>query len=88
MEGCEDGRFKQCAIIQFWTAVKIPPIDNHCHMQAVCGDKCVYVNTFRLWVWQSKQEEVGEASCDKVSSGKPMTATNKSHQEHVEEMIR
>jgi len=34
MEGCEDGQFKQCAIIQFWTAVKIPPIDIHCHMQA------------------------------------------------------
>ena len=77
MESCEYGCFKQCAVTQF--------IDIHHHMQAICGDKCV--NTFRLWVWQSKQEEVGEASCDKVSLGRPMTATNKSHQELVEEII-
>jgi hypothetical protein len=88
MEGYEDGRFKQCAVIQFGTAAKIPPIDIHRHMQAVCGDKCVYVNMVRLWVWQFKQEEVEEASCNKVSSGRPVTATNKSHQEHIEEMIR
>jgi hypothetical protein len=31
---------------------------------------------------------MGEASCDKVSSGRPGTATDKSHQEHIEEMIR
>jgi len=54
----------------------------------VCGDKCVYINTDRLWVWQFKQEEVGEESCDKVSSGRPVTATNNSHQEHVEKVIQ
>ena len=48
MEGCEYGWFKQCAIIQFLTAEKIPPINIHRHMQAVCGDKCVYVSTARL----------------------------------------
>jgi hypothetical protein len=48
MEGCEGGRFKQYAVIQLWTAVKISPIDIHCHMQAVCGDKRVYANTVRL----------------------------------------
>jgi len=45
MEGCEDGLFKQHVVIQFWTAVKILPIDIHRHMQAVCGVKCIYVNT-------------------------------------------
>jgi hypothetical protein len=35
-----------------------------------------------------KQEEVGERSCDKVGKGKSVTATDESHQEHVEEMIR
>jgi hypothetical protein len=61
MEGCEDMWFKQCAIIEFLTAEKILPIDIHCRMQAVYGDKCVDVSTVRCWVWQFKQEEVGEA---------------------------
>jgi hypothetical protein len=45
MEGCEDMHFKQYAIIEFLTVEKIPPIDIHCHMQVVCGDKCVDVST-------------------------------------------
>jgi hypothetical protein len=76
-----------CAVIQLPTAEKIA-IDMHRHMLAECGDKCVYVSTDRLLIWQFKQEEVGEASCDKVSSGRPETATGESHQEHVEEMIQ
>ena len=45
------------------------------------GDKCVDVSTVRRWVWQFKQE-VGEASlCDKARLGRPLTATEKSHQE-------
>jgi hypothetical protein len=38
-EGCEDVRFKQRAITEFLTAEKIPPIDIHCHMHAVYGNK-------------------------------------------------
>jgi len=45
MQGCEDTRLKQCAVIEFLTAEKIPPIDIHCQMQAVYGDKCVDVST-------------------------------------------
>jgi len=33
---------------------KIPPIDIHCHMQVLCGDKCVDVSTVRYLVWQFK----------------------------------
>ena len=39
---------------------KIPPIDIHCHIQAVYGDKCVDVSTVSCWVQQFEQEEVGE----------------------------
>jgi hypothetical protein len=74
-------------VIQLLTAEKNPPINIHRHMQAECGDKCVYVSTDRLFVWQFKQEEVGEASCDKVSLGRPETVTGESNQEHIEEMI-
>ena len=50
-------------------------------MQAIYGDKCVDVSTVSHWVWQFKQAEVGEASlCDKARSGRPVTATDESHQ--------
>jgi hypothetical protein len=55
-------QFKQSAVIEFFTVEKIPPINIHCHMQAVCGDKCVDLSTIRHWVWQYKQEELGETS--------------------------
>ena len=45
MQGCEDMRFKQRAVIEFLTTEKIPPIDIHRHMQAVYVDKCVHVST-------------------------------------------
>jgi hypothetical protein len=35
IKGCEDVRFKKCAIIELLTAEKIPPIDIHHRMQAV-----------------------------------------------------
>jgi hypothetical protein len=46
MEGCKELQFKQHGIIEFVTADKIPPIDIHCHMQAVYGDKCVDISKF------------------------------------------
>jgi hypothetical protein len=56
MEGCEVVWFKHCAVTKFLTMEKIPPIDIHCCMQAVYGDKCVHVGTVRRWVWEFKQE--------------------------------
>ena len=88
MEGCEDKHFKQGAIIEFLNVEKIPPIYIHCHMQAVCGDKCVDVSTVRHLVWQFKQEKLGEASLfDKAMSGRPVTATDKPHEERSEDTI-
>jgi hypothetical protein len=75
MEGYEDKQFKQSAIIEYLNVEKIPPINIHCHMQAVCGDKCVDVNTVRHLVWQFKQEELGDASLfDKAMLEMPVTA--------------
>jgi hypothetical protein len=44
MEDCKELQFKQLAVIEFVNADKIPPIDIHCHMQAVYGDKCVDIS--------------------------------------------
>lgn len=44
MDSCENIRFKQCAVIKFLNAEKIRPINIHLHMQAVYGDKYVYVS--------------------------------------------
>ena len=55
-------------------------------MWAVYGDKCIDISTVS-WVWQFKQEVWEEDLCDKASLGRPVTATDESHQEYVEEMI-
>jgi transposase len=87
MEGCEDMQFKRRALIEFLTAEKILRIDIHHCMQAMYGDKCVAVSKVENLVQQFTQV-VWEASlCEKPRSGRPLTATDESHQEHVEEMI-
>ena len=79
---------KTCTVIEFFTVEKIPPINICCHMQAVCGDKCVDVSTVRCSVWQFKQEELGEASLfDKAMLGRPVTTTDKHLEECFEDTI-
>jgi len=50
LEEFSDVRFKQRAAIELLTAEKVPPIEIHRQMQAVCGDQCVAVSTVRCWV--------------------------------------
>jgi len=50
MEEFSDVRFKQRAVIELLTAEKVPPIEIHRRMQAVCGDRCVDVSIVRRWV--------------------------------------
>jgi len=38
MEELSDIWFKQCAVIAFLTAEKVPPIEIHRQMQAIYGD--------------------------------------------------
>jgi len=57
-EDCKDVQFKQHAVTEFLNAEKINPINIHCCVQAVYGDKCVDVSTVTCWVWPFKQEEV------------------------------
>ena len=59
MEEFSDVRFKQCAVIEFLTAEKVPPIEIHRRMQAVYGDQCVDVSRVRSWVRLFKDEELG-----------------------------
>ena len=47
MEEFSDVRFKERAVIEFLTAEKVPPIEIHGRMQAVCGDHCVDVSMVR-----------------------------------------
>jgi len=41
MEEFSDIWFKQCAVIEFLTAEKVPPTEIHRQMQAIYGDQCV-----------------------------------------------
>ena len=67
MEEFSDVRFKQRAVIEFLTTVKVPPIEFHRLMQAVYGDHCVDVSTVRCWVRRFKDGELGQADLsDKI----------------------
>ena len=58
-------------------------------MQAVYGDQCIYVSTVRRWVRRLKDGELGQADLsNKTRSGRPVTASDKLHQDRVEELIR
>ena len=59
MEEFSDVRFKQRDVIEFLTAEKVPPIEIHRRMQAVCGDQCVDVSKVRRWVRRFKDGELG-----------------------------
>ena len=59
MEEFSDVQFKQCAIIKFLTAEKVPPIEIHRQMQAIYGDQCV-VSTVRHWLRRFKDGELGQ----------------------------
>jgi hypothetical protein len=61
MEGFSGVRFKQSDVIEFLTGEKVPPIEIHRRMQAVCGDQCVAVSTVRRWVRRFKDGELGQA---------------------------
>ena len=50
MEEFSDFRFKELAVIELLTAEKVPTIEIHRRMQAVCGDQCVDVSRVRRWV--------------------------------------
>jgi len=60
-EEFSDVRFKQCAVIEFLTAEKVPPIEIHRRMQTVYGDQCVDVSAIRLWVTRFKDGQLGQA---------------------------
>ena len=89
MEEFSEVRFKQRAVTEFLTVGKVPPIEIHRRMQAVCGDRCVDVSTARRWVRRFKNGELGQADLsDKTRSGKPVTASDQLHQDRFEELIR
>jgi len=57
-------------------------------MQAVYGDQCVDVSTVRYWLRWFKDGELGQADLsDRTRSGRPVTASDKLHQDRVEELI-
>jgi len=74
MEEFPDVRLKQCAVIEFSTVRKVPPIETHRQMQAIYGDQCVDVSTVRRWVRRFKDGELGQRDLsDKTRSGRPVT---------------
>jgi hypothetical protein len=74
MKEFSDVRFKQRAVVEFLTAQKVPPIEIHRRMQAVCGDRCVDVSTVRRCARRFKVGELGQADLsDKTRSGRTVT---------------
>jgi len=57
-------------------------------MQAIYDDQCVVVSTVRYWVRRFEDGEMGQADLsDKTRSGRSVTASDQTHQDHVEELI-
>ena len=57
-------------------------------MHTAYGDQCVDVSKVRRWVRQFRDGELGQGDLsDKTRSGRPATASDQLHQDHVEEMI-
>lgn len=57
-------------------------------MQVIYGDILLDISTVRNWAKTCKKEGCGKAVLnDQPQSGRPLTATNKSHQDHVDELI-
>jgi transposase len=57
-------------------------------MQCVYGDQCVDVSTVRRWVRRFKDGELGQADLsDKTRSGRPVTESDKLHQDGVEDFV-
>jgi len=61
MEEFSDVWFKQCAVIEFLTVEKVPPIEIHRRNQAIYRDQCVDVSIVRCRVRQFKDGELGQA---------------------------
>jgi len=61
MEEFSDVRFKQRAVIEFFAAENVPPIEIHRRMREVYDDQCVDVSTVRCWVRRFKDGELGPA---------------------------
>ena len=59
MEEFSGVQFKQRAVIEFLTVVKVPPIEIHGWMRAINGDQCVGVSTVRCWVRRFRDGELG-----------------------------
>ena len=65
---------------------KVPPIEIHRRMQAVCGDQCVDVSTVRRWVRRFKDGELGQADLSDKTKWKALTASDQL-QDRIEELI-
>jgi hypothetical protein len=71
MEEFSDVWFKQCVVIKFLTAGKVPPVEIHRRMRAVYGDQCADVSTVRCWVRRFKDGELGQTDLsDEAQSGR------------------
>ena len=82
-------RFKQRAVIEFLTAEGAAPTDFHRRMVTIYGNQTVDVCTVRLWARTCQEGDPGSSDLgDKPRRGRPRKATDESHQERIDELIR
>jgi len=89
MTAPSDVRFKQRAVIEFLVAENVKPADIYRRLLAVYENQTLDVNCFRLWALRVKGFEVGKAIiADKDQCGRPVTVTDVSHKQKVDDLIR
>jgi len=77
MDGCEDVRFKECAVYELLCDDKIPPLRQSWPCVGSVWEKYVDVSTVRRSVWQFKQEGREAYLCEEPRTGKPVTTIKK-----------
>lgn len=81
-------REKQRAVIEFLTAENTPPIEIHRRMKAVYGDECIDISNVRRWAARARKSGPNLNVCDRARSGRPRTATDETHRNRVDQLIR
>ena len=84
-----DVRFKQRAVIEFFVAENVKPVDIHRRLLAVYGNQTLDVSSVRRWVLRVKGSEVGKAIiADQDRSVRPVTVTDEAHKQKVDDLVQ
>ena len=89
MASANDLLVKQRSVTEFLTAEGCSAVNIHQRMKSVYGDSCISDGVVRKWVRFFKGEDPEETIVrDRKRPGRPVSATDTTRQQQVDDMIR